>query len=150
MTLFGTPGGTPLNTSGFQGTAPGNPVGPAIQSMPGAAFVQGALGDVRGVTSVAALQSNGTLPHNAQITNAGKVAAGGRTVLESQARAGEVGYNGSAGGFDSFNSDSNGGSGPGAGQANQTEGPSSGQTSLVEAAAPGNAPTLTSPVQFGG
>ncbi len=31
MTIFGTPGGTPLNTSFFQGTAPGNAVQAALQ-----------------------------------------------------------------------------------------------------------------------
>jgi len=137
MTIYGTPGGTPSNTSGFQGTSPGNAVGATLPGIPPNMSVHAAV-------------SAGLLPANALFSNAGKVAAGGRTLPDAMARAGEVGYNGSAGGFDSLNSDANGGSGPGAGQANQTEGPSSGQMSLVEGSAPATAPTITSPVQYGG
>lgn len=101
--------------------------------------------------SVLAAVSRGGISHGAIVTNTGKVPASpGRTLLESMSRAGEVGYNGSAGGFDSLNSDANGGSGPGAGQSNQTEGPSSGQASLVEGPAPASAPTISNPIQYGG
>lgn len=132
MTIYGTPGGTPLNTSGFQGSAPGNPVGAGLPGIAQAGFVQGANGDSRGNQTILAQVSNGNIPVNLLASNAGVVAAGGRPIIEAMARAGEVGYNGSAGGFDSLNSDANGGSGPGSGQSNQTEGPSSGQSSLIE------------------
>ena len=149
MTIYGTPGGTPLNKTGFQGTQPGNAVQTTLQPVnPGVGMFPPNSNSQSGDTALAA-QSRGAQIGNQIVSNAGRTASGGRTLVESMGRAGEVGYNGSAGGYDSLNSDANGGSGPGAGQSNQTEGPSSGQSSLVEGAAPANAPTLVAG-QFGG
>lgn len=150
MTIFGTPGGTTLNTPPFQGTTPGNPVQAALQVVnPGVGLFPPNSNNASG-DSVQASVSRAALPLGALITNAGKVAAGGRPVLEAMSRSGSNGYNGSAGGFDSQNSDANGGNSFGAGGANQTEGPSSGEVALLEGAAPVTAPALISPVQFGG
>lgn len=124
----------------MQATLPG--INPAVGLMPPNS-------DARSTDTVLAAVSRGALPVNALATNAGKHAAGGRPVLETMGRAGEVGYNGSAGGFDSLNSDANGGSGPGAGQSNQTEGPSSGQQAVVEGAQYASAVTIGS-AAFGG
>jgi hypothetical protein len=149
MTIYGTPGGTPLNTTPFQGTQPGNSPGVTLTQLnPGVGLFPPNSNNASGDTVLAA-QSRATLPGNVFVTNAGTHAAGGRPLLETEGRAGECGYNGSAGGFDSLNSDANGGAGPGAGQANQTEGPSSGQASLVEGQAPATFPTLSS-ARFGG
>jgi hypothetical protein len=151
MTVYATPSSTPQQTTGFQGTAPGNAAIGALVSpiTPGVGLFVPNSNTASGA-SVLSEQSKGNLIANALITNAGKHAAGGRTLQEAQAHGGTRGYNGSAGGYDSLNSDANGGSGPGAGQANQTEGPSSGESSFVEGAAPATAPTVTSPAQYGG
>jgi|HubBroStandDraft_1064217.scaffolds.fasta_scaffold05232_7 hypothetical protein len=67
MTLYQTPGGTPLNSAGgFQGSAPGNPgVVPIQAPSPGVGLfppnANGASGD-----SVLASQSRAALPANLQ------------------------------------------------------------------------------------
>jgi hypothetical protein len=150
MTVFGTPYGTPLNATGFQGTQPGNAVQATVPGLsPGVGMFPPNSNNASG-ESVLSAQARGALVANTLVTNAGKHAAGGRTLLETEGKGGAAGYNGSAGGFDSLNSDANGGAGPGAGQSNQTEGPSSGETSFVEGSAPATVPTFASPVQFGG
>jgi hypothetical protein len=150
MTIFGTPGGTVNNTPPFQGTTPGNAAGASLPGItPGVGLFVPNSNNASGATTLSE-QSRGNLPHNVLVTNAGRHAAGGRPLLESMSKAGALGYNGSAGGYDSLNSDANGGAGPGAGQANQTEGPSSGESSFVEGAAPATAPTLAAPTQYGG
>jgi hypothetical protein len=151
MTIYGTPGSTPANTSGFQGTAPGNPVG-ALQvgAFPGAVGMVVPNGDNRGPATLLSQQSNGSIASNTRTTGAGNVAAGGRELIETQGRGGEVGSQTQAFGVDTLNSDSNGGAGPGAGQANQTEGPSSGQSSQVATLTPASSVTVQSPAGFGG
>jgi hypothetical protein len=150
MTLYGTPGGTPLNTTPFQGTAPGNPVGATQQAANSAVGMVVPNGDNRGPATLLSQQSNGSVAANTNLTGAGLVAAGGRSILEAQGRAGEVGTASQPYGVDTLNSDSNGGSGPGAGQANQTEGPSSGQQSPVSTISPAQSVTYQSPAQFAG
>lgn len=152
MTIFGTPAGTPLNAcGGFQGTQPGNPVGVTIQQQnPGVGLFPPNSNTQGGDTVLAAI-SRGALPINAIATNAGiKQSGTGRSIAEAMSDGDEMGYNGSAGGFDSFNSDANGGAGLGAGQQNQTEGPSSGENSFIEGSAPANAPTVTATPNYVG
>lgn len=151
MTIYGTPGGTPANTTPFQGTQPGNAVG-ALQvgALPGAVGMVVPNGDNRGPATLLSQQSNGSIAANTQATGAGNVAAGGRPVIETEGRGGEVGSQTQAYGVDTLNSDSNGGAGPGAGQANQTEGPSSGQASQVATITPASSVTVQSPAQFAG
>lgn len=150
MTIYGTPGSTPLNMSPFQGTAPGGPVGALQQSNNAAVGMVPPNGDNRGPATVLSQQSNASVAANTNLTGAGLTAAGGRSVLESEGRAGEVGAQTQPYGIDSLNSDSNGGASPGAGQANQTEGPSSGQQSPVSTQSPAQLVTYQSPAQFGG
>lgn len=152
MTIYGTPGGTPLNqTAGFQGTQPGNPVGASLQQQnPGVGLFPPNSNTQGGDTVLAAI-SRGALPINAIATNAGLKQSGpGRSIAESMSDGDETGYGGSAGGFDSLNSDANGGAGPGAGQANQTEGPTSGESSFIEGSAPANAVTVTAAPNYAG
>jgi hypothetical protein len=151
MTIYGTPGGTPANTSGFQGTAPGNPVGATqVGALPAAVGMIPPLGDTRGPATLLSQQSNASIASNTRVTGAGLVAAGGREIIETQGRGGEFGSQTQAYGIDTLNSDSNGGAGPGAGQANQTEGPSSGQANQVATMTPASSVTLQSPAGFGG
>lgn len=152
MTLFGTPGGTPLNAcGGFQGTQPGNPVGVTIQQQnPGVGLFPPNSNTQGGDTVLAAI-SRGALPINAIATNAGiKQSGTGRSLAEAMSDGDEMGYGGSANGFDSLNSDANGGSGPGSGQQNQTEGPTSGESSFVEGSAPANFVTVTTTPNYVG
>lgn len=152
MSLFGTPTGTPLNAcGGFQGTQPGNPVGLTIQQQnPGVGLFPPNSNTQGGDTVLAAI-SRAALPINAVATNAGfKQSGPGRSVAEAMSDGDEMGYNGSAGGFDSLNSDANGGSGPGGGQQNQTEGPSSGEASMIEGSAPANFVTVTATPNYVG
>jgi len=100
--------------------------------------------------SVAAAVSAGLLPANALITGVGLDARGGRTVAEAMSKGGEVGSFVNAYSVQTFNSDANGGSGPGAGQLNQTEGPSSGQTNQLATVTPASSVTVTAGPQFGG
>lgn len=151
MTIYGTPGSTPANTPPFQGTTPGNPVGATqVGALPAAVGMIPPNGDTRGAATILSQQSNGSLAANTQVTGAGVTAVTGRPLIETQGRAGEVGSQTQAYGVDSLNSDSNGGAGPGAGQANQTEGPSSGQASIVATFTPASSATLQSPAAFAG
>lgn len=101
--------------------------------------------------SVLAATSRGGIPLNVLQTNFGgnKDSRPGRSVLESLADCGEMG-SGLSGVNETFNSDSNGGSGPGAGQANQTEAPSSGQMHTVATTFPVSAVTIPAAPQYQG
>ena len=151
MTIYGTPGSTPANTPPFQGTTPGNPVGALqVAALPGAVGMIPPLGDTRGPATLLSQQSIGAIAANTQVTGAGVTAVTGRSLIEAEGRGGEVGSQTQAYGVDTLNSDSNGGAGPGAGQANQTEGPSSGQAAIVATMTPAVSATLQSPAQFAG
>jgi len=150
MTIFGTPGGTPLNTTPFQGTQPGNPVQATLQiTNPGVGLFPPNSNNFSGDTVQAAI-SRGAIPANQLITGTGLDARGGRTVAEAISKGGEMGSFQNAYSLETFNSDSNGGSGPGAGQANQTEGPSSGSTNQLATTTPSASVTTTAGPQFGG
>jgi hypothetical protein len=96
MTIYGTPGGTPLNTSPFQGTAPGNAaVGvtlPPINPAPGY-FAPGAPAQAtQGQESTASAVSRAALPANALVTNFGLPRhAVGESLLASAASNGQSG-----------------------------------------------------------
>jgi hypothetical protein len=158
MTIFGTPMGTVLNSTGFQGTTPGNavqatlsPVNPGVGLFPPNS--NNASGD-----SVLASASRATLPLNLQgsgygVTSqaaAGPGAVGGRTVADALA-SGDRNGSGMQAGVDTLNSDLNGGNSLGAGGSNQTEGPTSGEGSQASTQQPMN--TFTQPTStpvFGG
>jgi hypothetical protein len=70
MTLYQTPGGTPLNTSPFQGTAPGNPGAVPIQApSPGVGMFPPNANNASG-DSVLAAASRAALPANLQPNSA--------------------------------------------------------------------------------
>lgn len=147
MTIYGTPGGTPLNTTPFQGTQPGNAVQATLQVVnPGVGLFPPNSNNVSGDT-VLASASRGAAPANVQVSGFGVTSSagivssgGGRALLEAMSKGGENGT-GLQAGADYMNSDSNGSGSLGSGGANQTEGPTSGQSSQV--ATPQPSATLT-------
>jgi len=159
MTIFGTPGGTPLNTTPFQGTQPGNAVGATLQPVnPGVGLFPPNSNNASGDT-VLASASRAALPLNTLGTGYGLTSAaglgtgsGGRTMADALSGGERNGTGVQTGIADSMNSDSNGQGSIGAGGANQTEGPTSGTASQAATPQPINTLTLqggASPV-FGG
>jgi hypothetical protein len=157
LTIFGSPGGTTLNTSGFQGTSPGNAVGATLPGIPPNMSVMAAI-------------SAGLLPINALLTNYGQKhhPTQGRTLMDALVDV-DVGVSAAFvqnGG--SMHSEANGGTGPGAGQQSQIQGVGAGCTDQLPANAPANLtgsgfflsggvtvsggtpPTFSSPVNYGG
>ncbi|HWX29587.1 MAG TPA: hypothetical protein VNZ53_19345 [Steroidobacteraceae bacterium] len=134
MTIFGTPGGTPLNTTPFQGTAPGNA---AQATLPG----------IPPNMSVLAAISAGLLPINALMTNYGQKhhPTAGRTVMDGLVDV----DNGVSAVFvqngGSAHAESNGGSGLGAGGHSQEQGVGQGCGDQLPANAPTGAPALQFP-----
>jgi hypothetical protein len=148
MTIYGTPGGTIRNTSGFQGTAPGNAVQAGLQIVQPGVGMFPPNSDNRSGDTVLASVSRASAPANVEVTGYGLTSAsgvgagsGGRAILEGLSKGGENGT-GFQGGMDTMNSDSNGSGSLGAGGANQTEGPTSGQSSQVAAQQPSSTVTL--------
>lgn len=149
MTIYGTPGGTTLNTAGFQGTAPGNPVQATLSPVnPGVGLFPPNSNNASG-DSVLASISRATLPINVQgsgfgVTSAAGtgVGAGGRTIAEALAIGERNGTGIQTGIGDTMNSDANGSGSLGAGGANQTEGPTSGTGSQASTQQPINTLTL--------
>jgi len=149
MTIYGSPGGTPLNTSPFQGTSPGNPVQAALQVVqPGVGLFPPNSNNASG-DSVLASASRAALPLNLQGSGYGVTSQsgagtgnGGRTVADALA-SGDRNGSGTQTGVDSLNSDANGGQSLGAGGANQAEGPTSGEASQASTQQPMN--TFTQP-----
>lgn len=145
MTIYGTPGSTPLNMNPFQGTQPGSPVGATLSPVnPGVGMFPPNSNNASG-DSVMASASRATLPLNVQGTGygitmqagVGPGGAGGRTILHALADGDRNGYGASVG-VDSLNSDANGGNSLGAGGANQTEGPTSGVSTVASTQQPVN------------
>ena len=162
MTIYGTPGGTPLNTTPFQGTTPGNPVGATIQTfIPGPGLFPPGSISVSNDTALAAAAA-ARVPSNVQLTNtlAGASAAtsiGGRTNSISE-RMSESGTNGSdstigggpIGAYHPLTNSANGGSGPGAGGANDDLGANSGRSDTLCGAMPASLFSVGSPPNFQG
>lgn len=144
MTIYGTPGGTPINTPPFQGTAPGNPAQATLQPVqPGVGLFPPNSNNASG-DSVLASASRAALPLNAQGSGYGVTSAsgtgvgtGGRTIANALSDGDRNGTNGQVG-VDTLNSDANGGQSLGAGGSNQTEGPSSGVSSIASTQQPSN------------
>jgi hypothetical protein len=149
MTIYGTPAGTPLNNTGFQGTQPGNVVQATLQVVnPGVGMFPPGSNNASGDT-VLASASRATLPLNLQGSGYGVTSQsgagtgnGGRTVADALA-SGDRNGTGTQTGVDSLNSDLNGSGSLGAGGANQTEGPTSGEASQASTQQPMN--TFTQP-----
>ena len=149
MTIYGTPSSTPLNSTGFQGTSPGNPVQATLSPvLPGVGLFPPNSNSASGDSLLASL-SRGATPMNAQgsgygvtmQTGAGPGTSGGRTFAEALSIGDRNGTGGQTGVGDTLNSDANGGQSFGAGGANQTEGPTSGESTQASTQQPAN--TLT-------
>lgn len=161
MTIYGTPGGTPLNTTPFQGTQPGNPVQGALQPVnPGVGLFPPNSNNASGDTILAST-SRGAVPANTQVTNAlagaGASTIGGRgnTVLERMSESGVNGSDSTIGGagggaFHPMCNSANGGSGPGAGGANDDLGANSGRSDTLAGSMPSVLLAVGSPPQFQG
>jgi len=157
MTVYGTPGSTPLNYTGFQGTQPGNAVQATLQIVQPGVGMFPPNSDNRSGDSVIASASRAALPLNLQGSGYGVTSQsgagtgnGGRTVSDALA-SGDRNGTGTQTGVDSLNSDSNGNGSLGAGGANQTEGPTSGESSQASTQQPTS--TFTQPTAvtvFGG
>jgi hypothetical protein len=149
MTIFGNPGGTPLNYTGFQGTQPGNAVQATLQIVQPGVGLFPPNSDNRSGDSVMASASRATLPLNLQGSGYGVTSQagagtgnGGRTVADALA-GGDRNGSGTQAGGDTLNSDANGGQSLGAGGANQTEGPTSGEATQASTQQPTS--TFTQP-----
>ena len=153
MTQFGTPYGTPLNATGFQGTQPGNAVGATLSPVNPGVGMFPPNADNRSGDTITASVSRAACPANVDITNAGtRDSRPGRTVHESMSDANATGT-GTAittvfGG--SLNVGPAGGGGPGAGGFNQTNSPSSGDAHILPANADVKVPAIPALPQYQG
>jgi len=157
MTIYGNPGGTPLNYTGFQGTQPGNAVQATLQiARPGVGMFP-PNSDNRSGDSVLASISRASLPLNLMGSGYGVTSQsgagtgnGGRTVADALA-GGDRNGSGTQAGGDTLNGDLNGGGSLGAGGSNQTEGPTSGESIQASTQQPTSTFTQPSSVTvFGG
>lgn len=153
MTIYGTPGGTPLNTSGFQGTTPGNPVGATLPALPQQVGLFSPNSNNQGAGTILDAASRATVPANIQITNT--LAGTGRpnALLERMGESGPVGSTstiGGASGYHPLTNSANGGSGPGAGGMNQDLGANSGRSDSLAGAMPAPALSTATPPNYVG
>jgi hypothetical protein len=153
MTVFGTPGGTPLNYTGFQGTQPGNPVQATLSPVnPGVGLLP-PNSDNRSGDTILASVSRGTCPANVDITNVGtRDSRPGRTVHESMSAACS---DGAGSGFTtvfggSLNMDASGGNSFGAGGLNQSTSPGGGEGNILPANADVKVVTIPALPQYQG
>jgi hypothetical protein len=153
MTIYGTPGGTPLNTTPFQGTAPGNAVQASLQVVsPGVGLFPPNSNNNSGDTVLASI-SRGAAPANVLATNVGtRDSRPGRTIHESMSDANAAGTGPALtttfGG--SQNQGPAGGNSLGAGGMNQTNAPGSGAAHVLPANAYVATPTIPAVPQYQG
>lgn len=155
MTIYGTPGGTPLNTTPFQGTQPGNAAQATISPInPGVGLFPPNSNNNSGDTVMASV-SRGALPLNAHTTSYGQKhqPGAGRTIMDCLT---DTDQNGAGGTYQANGGSAeaviNGGNSLGAGGANQTPGGAGGEgeATIMPTSAPSNNPTIPSPVQYAG
>ena len=153
MTIYGTPYSTPLNTTSFQGTQPGNPVGASLSVVnPGVGLFPPGSNNASGDT-IAASISRGACPANVLATNVGtRDTRPGRAVHEAMSDANAAGTSTQLttvfGG--SQNQGPAGGNGLGAGGLNQTNAPGSGAAHLLPANAYAATPAIPALPQYQG
>jgi hypothetical protein len=153
MTIYGTPYGTTLNNTGFQGTQPGNPAQATLQVVnPGVGMFPPNSNNNSGDTIMASI-SRGTCPANVLATNVGtRDSRPGRAVHESMSDANAAGTNtvltNTFGG--SQNQGPAGGNSLGAGGLNQTNAPGSGAAHILPANAYVATPTIPAAPQYQG
>jgi len=154
MTIYGTPGGTPLNTTPFQGTAPGNPALTNVLQIvsPGVGMFPPNSNNASGDTIMASVSRGGT-PANVVVGGAGASIPTNASILGRSADFGANGYGaGNAGGVFNGNDAASGGAGLGAGGQGQTNGPSGGATFGLSSQLPTNVivAAIPLPPQFEG
>jgi hypothetical protein len=149
MTIYGTPGGTPLNTTPFQGTQPGNAVGATFPGLPQQVGLFPPNSNNLGGGSVMDALSKAVLPANAFLTNT-LLGALPRTTLESMGKGVTVGTatNPGGGGFDTMNISANGGSGPG--PVNASLSPNSGISDQMATTMPAASLSMQNPQGYQG
>lgn len=153
MTIFGTPGSTPANTTPFQGTQPGSPVGSTLQVVnPGVGMFPPNSNNNSGDT-IAASISRGAAPANVLATNVGtRDTRPGRSLHESFADANAggtgAGFTTTFGG--SENQGPSGGNSFGAGGQNQTNAQGSGAAHILPANAYVATPAIPAAPQYQG
>jgi hypothetical protein len=153
MTIYATPGGTPLNqTGGFQGTQPGNPVGASLSPVNPGVGLFPPNSDTHSGDTVLAAQSRGAMPSNVLTTNYGtRDSRPGQAVLEIEGKGAMNGAGVTATNSSLWaNGGSCGGNSLGAGGMNQTDGPGAGDVAIIATNAPATMPTIASPAQYQG
>ena len=153
MTIYGTPGGTPLNMNPFQGTQPGSPVQATLQLANPAVGMFPPGSDTRSGDTIMASVSRASAPHNVKLINTllGATPAG-RALLEVMADGGAQGtsVNPGGGGFDTMNVSANGGGGTGAGGMNQDPGSNAGRSSQLATPLSASLIATATPAQYQG
>ncbi len=156
MTIYGTPGGTPLNQAGgFQGTQPGNPVQATLQPFnPGVGMFPPNSNNASG-DSILAAAARGAVPANVVLTNTLAGTGRGNSILERMSESGVNGSDSTIGGagggaFHPMCNSANGGSGPGAGGANDDLGANSGRSDTLAGSMPASVISLATPPGFQG
>jgi len=153
MTIYGSPYGTTLNSTGFQGTQPGNAVGATLSPVnPGVGLFPPNSNSNSGDTITASI-SRGACPANVLATNVGtRDSRPGRTIHEAMSDANQVGTSTQLttvfGG--SQNQGPAGGNSLGAGGLNQTNAPGSGAAHLLPANAYVATPAIPAAPQYQG
>jgi hypothetical protein len=149
MTIFGTPAGTPLNYTGFQGTQPGNPVQNTLQpTIPGVGLFPPNSNNLSGDTSLAAM-SRGSAPANVNVGGFGTPGSGNKP-LNSMSGAGERGTGWAFVANGGSQNDGPSGAGNGnAGGVGQVTG-AVGEASIIPANVPSSVPTISSPPSYRG
>lgn len=155
MTIYGSPGGTPLNTTPFQGTQPGNAVQATLPGTnPGVGLFPPNSNNLSGDTVMSAA-SRAVLPLNALTTSYGQKhhPTAGRSLTDCLT---DTDQNGAGASFQQNGGSANqviqGGNSLGAGGANQTPAGANGEgeASIMPHSAPVTNPTIPTPVQFAG
>ncbi len=145
MTIFGTPAGTTLNYTGFQGTQPGNPVQATLSPViPGVGLFPPNSNNNSGDSIMASI-SRAATPANVNMTNFGISGSGNKCVLGS---LGGAGTRGTGPGFvQNGGSQNDGPSGTGsatnaAGGMSQGNAAPTGEVSILPSNAPSTIPTI--------
>lgn len=145
MTIFGSPGGTPLNQSGgFQGTQPGNPVQATLQVVNPGVGLFPPNSNTNSGDSILASISRGTCPGNVLSTGFGVSGFGSKPVVEAMSGAGTHGTGAgfvANGGSANNGPNSTGGVNSAAGGLAQANG-STGIVTTLPANAPSSVPTI--------
>jgi hypothetical protein len=153
VTIYGTPGGTPLNQAGgFQGTQPGNPVQATLSLVnPGVGLFPPNSNNNSGDTILASV-ARGACPANVLTTGLGVTGSGSKPVLTALNSAGTRGTGAAfVANGGSANNGPNGANGVplAAGGMGQSNG-ATGETTVLPANAPSSLPVIPALPQYRG